>query len=85
MYRRSTFDPDEEWPDGTRPYEAMQIYGPWVDLATQLMDGDGAWVSLPWPGSMMEQPEFDMTVLSIIRGRWNELRGEEMRSGGSRR
>ena len=84
-YNRSTFEPDEEWPDGTRPYEAMLLFAPWVDLATSLMDGDGAWSSLPWPGAMMEQPEIDMTILSIIRGRWNELRTEEMRRGAGRK
>lgn len=64
----------------------MEMFGPWVRLATSMMDGDGAWAMLPWPpaGVLMEQPEFDMTVLSIIRGRWNELRGEEMKRGSRR-
>ena len=81
MYRRSEFEPGEEWPDGTDPYEAMSMFAPWVDLASQLMDGDGAWASYLWPGSLMEQPETDMTILSVIRGKWNELRGEDMRRG----
>lgn len=63
----------------------MVLWGPWVELATQLMDGEGAWVALPWPGSLMEQPDFDMSALSIIRGRWNELRAEEMKTGGGPR
>lgn len=69
-------------PDGVEPYRAMQMFAPWVDLATQIMDGDGAWVCLPWPGSYMEQPDFDMRVLGIIRARWNELRTQDMKNGG---
>lgn len=63
----------------------MILFAPWVELATSLMDGDGAWLNLPWPGAMMEQPEIDMTILSIIRGRWNELRTEEIRRGAGRK
>lgn len=81
MYNRADFDPGETWPDGTDPYEAMELFGPWVELATALMDGDGAWVGYPWPGSLMEQPDADMTILSVIRGRWNELRRKEMTRG----
>lgn len=59
----------------------MELFGPHVELATQIMDADGAWVVMPWPGSYMEQPETDMTILSIIRGRWNELRKAEFSHG----
>lgn len=57
------------------------MFGPWVDMATQIMDGDGAWVCMPWPGAYMEQPEPDMHILSIIRIRWNELRMKDMKDG----
>jgi hypothetical protein len=32
----------------------------------------------------MEQPEFDMQVLGIIRGRWNELQKRDMKRGQRR-
>lgn len=59
------------------------MFQPWVELAAALMDGEGAWIGYPWPGAIMEQPDIDMTILSIIRSRWNELRSEEMKRGNS--
>jgi len=60
------------------------MFGPWVEIATTLMDGDGAWISFPWGPVLMEQPEFDMQVLGIIRGRWNELQKRDMKRGQRR-
>lgn len=84
VYSRAEFDPGEEWPDGSRPYDTLRAFAPWVELATSLMDGEGAWTGYLWPGTLMEQPEFDMQVLTIIRGRWNEMRTEEMRRGAKK-
>jgi hypothetical protein len=61
------------------------MFGPWVELATMLMDGDGAWTAYPWPGAPMEQPDGDMTILSAIRSRWNERRAKDITSGAKRR
>lgn len=81
MYDGVSFEPGEAWPDGTAPYEAMALFSPWVEVAKTLMDGDGAWIAFPWGMVLMDQPEFDMTVLTIIRGRWSELRKRDMKRG----
>ena len=49
---------------------------------TRLVDGDGAYVHYPEPGALSEQPAFDMEVFDLIKGRWNELRNEDIEKHG---
>jgi len=54
------------------------MFRPWVEMTQAHMDGDGAFWAWPWPGTYLDQPDFDVTVMFIIRGRWNELTTERM-------
>lgn len=63
------------------PAEAIALFGPWVSLTQEIMDGDGAWVCMLWPGAYMDQPEPDMKILSIVRRKLNELRIRDIKNG----
>lgn len=56
----------------------MARWGPWIEEANVMMDGDGAFRHLPYPGSYREQPAFDMDVLNLIRHQWVELRNQDV-------
>lgn len=56
----------------------MLEWSPWIEEANVLMDGDGTFRHLPYPGSYREQPAFDMAVLNAVRHKWNELRNRKI-------
>ncbi len=58
----------------------MALWGSWVEDCIAMLDGDGAFAHLPESGNMREQPHLDMEIYKVIRGRWVELKNEELES-----
>jgi hypothetical protein len=46
-----------------------------------MLDGDGTYHLLLYSGGLDEQPALDMSVMDIIKSRWNELRNQENKDG----
>ena len=44
-----------------------------------MLDGEGTYRTMLYAGGLAEQPALDMTVMDVVRSRWNELRNREMR------
>lgn len=80
LHEGAKFDPDGvELPDGTNPVALINEWRSWVEECLVLMDGDGRFRHLPYAGTYREQPEFDMSVLQVIRSEFNRLTNEQMR------
>ena len=65
--------------DGSCPADLMERWRPWVIECIDLLDGDGAFRHFPGPGSIRDQPAYDMDVLRIIRHRWVGLLNDKNR------
>jgi len=50
-----------------------------------MLDGDGAFGHLYYPGSISEQPAYDMDVFDTVRHRWVELMNERLKDNGKGR
>ena len=57
----------------------MQIWRDWVVEAVDMMDGDGTFRHFPCAGARRQQPAYDMEVLRVVRGKWCELRNDDMK------
>ncbi len=77
IYRGSAFDVDDVLPDGSRPAELLDEWGPWVRSCVRLLSDKGTYSLLPVAGGMYDQPATDMMVFDVIRSRWNELRNRD--------
>jgi hypothetical protein len=42
------------------------------------LDGDGAYVHFKFGDVLADEPAFDMDVLDVIKGKWNQIKNEEM-------
>jgi hypothetical protein len=56
----------------------MQRWGPWVDEAVLLLDGDGTFRHWKYAGAYAEQPFLDIAIYRQVQARWNELTNEKM-------
>jgi hypothetical protein len=68
-------------PDGINPYEAYLAWSPWVVELVGFLDGKGTQRHWKYRGAYADQPALDMAIYRIIRGRWVELRNEDMKAG----
>lgn len=60
----------EDYPDGTNPYKLLEIWRDWVIDYTRLKDGEGNYMHYKHPGTLADQPIFDMQVFDCIRMQW---------------
>jgi hypothetical protein len=72
-------------PDGMCPGMLKEKWGPWVTECIDLLDAEGAFRNYPCPGSIREQPAYDMEVLRAVRAEWVSLMNEKMKVPNGRK
>ena len=84
VFRGTQFAEDAELPDGMRPGPLKEKWDPWVIECVDLLDADGAFRNFPCPGSLRDQPAYDMEVLRAVRAEWVALMNEKMKVSNGR-
>lgn len=79
-FRGVQFAEDAELPDGDDPALLMGKWGAWVTECLDLLDAEGTFRNYPCPGSLREQPAYDMDVLRCVRQAWVGMMNEKMQS-----
>lgn len=72
------YEPGETLPNGDEPAALVNDWRSWIEECLVLMDGDGRFRHLPYPGSYRQQPDYDMHVLQVIRGEFNKIENERI-------
>jgi len=57
----------------------LRKWGRWVVECIMLLDGDGTFRHWKYPGAYNEQPWIDIQIFQVIRGKWVEMKNEEMK------
>jgi hypothetical protein len=67
-------DPEECYrEDGSNTRQMMEYWYPWIDEATMLMDGFGAFWAFKYGTNYSEQPFIDIQIYKIIRNKRIEM------------
>ena len=80
LHDGAVYEQGDTLPDGDDPAALMNEWRSWVEECLVLLDAEGRFRHLPYPGTYREQPDYDMQVLQLIRSTFNRLENAKIQA-----